>query len=237
MCVWGGCVIHRCQNKNPRTRGCEWCHAPEACAEDFRAFEKKSVELSSALEEEGRLSLACRGLVVGATRVGGWADGKASIKRLCLSPYVEKPFNSKVIKSFVPEWRSRKCFSYFRIPMFYVYMLWTFYVRFTYSYMATVHYLKPYNFMNYLKPYNFMNYLKPYNFMNYLKPYNFMNYLKPYNFMNYLKPYNFMNYLKPYNFMNYLKPYNFMNYLKPYNFMNYLKPYNFMNYLKPYNCI
>ena len=53
-----------------------------------------------------------------------------------LSPYVEKPLNSKVIKSFVPKLRSRKCFSCFGIPMFYVYMLWTFYVRFTYSCVA-----------------------------------------------------------------------------------------------------
>ena len=29
---------------------------------------------------------------------------------MSLSPYVKKPFNSKVIKSFVPELRSRKCF-------------------------------------------------------------------------------------------------------------------------------
>ena len=43
-----------------------------------------------------------------------------------LSPYVEKPLNSKVIKSFIPELRSHKCFSCFRIPMFYVYMLRTF---------------------------------------------------------------------------------------------------------------
>ena len=57
--------------------------------------------------------------MAGATRVGGRADGKANIERLCLSPYVEKPFNSKVIKSFVPELRSRKCFSCFGIPMFY----------------------------------------------------------------------------------------------------------------------
>ena len=35
-----------------------------------------------------------------------------------LSPYVEEPLNSKVIKSFVPEQRSRKCFSCFEIPMF-----------------------------------------------------------------------------------------------------------------------
>ena len=64
--------------------------------------------------------------------LGGGADGKASKERLCLSPYIEKPFNSKVIKSFVLKLRSRKCFSCFEIPMFYVYMLWTFYVRFTY---------------------------------------------------------------------------------------------------------
>ena len=37
---------------------------------------------------------------------------------------MSKPFNSKVIKGFVPELRSRKCFSCFGIPMFYVYMLW-----------------------------------------------------------------------------------------------------------------
>ena len=49
-------------------------------------------------------------------------DVKAvSIEGFCLSlsPYVKKPLNSKVIKSFVPELRSRKCFSCFGIPMFY----------------------------------------------------------------------------------------------------------------------
>ena len=44
-------------------------------------------------------------------------DGKVSIERWYLSPYVKKPFNSKVIKSFVPELRSRKWFSCFGIPM------------------------------------------------------------------------------------------------------------------------
>ena len=44
-------------------------------------------------------------------------------KNVYLFPYVEKPLNSKVIKSVVPELRSRKCFSCFRIPIFYVYML------------------------------------------------------------------------------------------------------------------
>ena len=36
---------------------------------------------------------------------------------MSLSPYVKKPLNSKVIKSFVPELRSRKCFLCFGIPM------------------------------------------------------------------------------------------------------------------------
>ena len=71
--------------------------------------------------------------------VGG--DGKVCIERLCLSPYVEKPFNSKVIKSFVPELWSRKCFSCFGIHVFYVYMLWTSYVRFTYSCVGMLQYM------------------------------------------------------------------------------------------------
>ena len=58
----------------------------------------------------------------GAARDGGGTDGKVIIEILCLSPYVEKPLNSEVIKSFVPELRSRMCFSCFGIPMFYVYI-------------------------------------------------------------------------------------------------------------------
>ena len=56
---------------------------------------------------------AHRGLAAGAARGGGGggADGKVVIERLCPSlSYVEKPFNSKVIKSFVPELRSPKSF-------------------------------------------------------------------------------------------------------------------------------
>ena len=113
------------------TWGCGLRHAPEARAEDF---EKSQLVYS---DEEGWLSLARSGLVAGATRiflVGGGADGKTGIERLCLSLYIEKPFNSRVIKCFVSELRSHKCFSCFGNPMFYVYMLWTFYVRFTYPY-------------------------------------------------------------------------------------------------------
>ena len=66
--------------------------------------------------ESRRLTFAC------SPKQGQWpcgrcrtcfrADGKASIERLCLSPYVEKPLNSKVIKSFVPE---LKIVSVFRV--------------------------------------------------------------------------------------------------------------------------
>ena len=68
----------------------------------------------------------------GVPRVGGGVRWKGqNRKNVYLSLYVEETLNSKVIKSFVPELRSRKCFSCFEIPMFYVYMLWTFYVSFT----------------------------------------------------------------------------------------------------------
>ena len=61
------------------------------------------------------------------------ADGKVSRERLCISLLMSKnPFNSKVIKSFVPELRSRKCFCVSR----FLCALWTFYIYLTYSWMA-----------------------------------------------------------------------------------------------------
>ena len=62
---------------------------------------------------------------------GRWKGQNRKIRPL--SPYVEKPLNSKVIKSFVSELRSRKCFSCFEIPMFYVIYIWTSHVHFAYS--------------------------------------------------------------------------------------------------------
>ena len=125
------------------TRGCEWHHAPEACAEDFGRFEKSQLV---EFWHPGR-TVGFRGSPKpgqwpfgrSRTRWGWGADGTVSIERLCISPHVEKPFNSKVIKSFVPELRSRKCFSCFGIPMLYMNILWTLYVRFTYSCMGMLH--------------------------------------------------------------------------------------------------
>ena len=83
------------------------------------------------------------------TRWGGCRWKSQNRKNVYLSPYVEEPLNSKEIKCFIPELRSRKCFSCFEIPMFYVYMLWTFYVHFTHiRIMGMVHidiYLYRYN--------------------------------------------------------------------------------------------
>ena len=75
----------------------------------FWGFEKKLVESSFGLGRK-RLTFACSPRPCGRCCMWFGADGKVVIERLCLSPYVEKPFNSKVIKSFVPELRSRKCF-------------------------------------------------------------------------------------------------------------------------------
>ena len=81
-----------------------------------RRFEEKSVSWVPGSEEEGWLSLARRGLAVGAHVVWGrWES------QVYLSPYVEKPFNSKVIKSFVSELKSRQVFLCFGIPKFYIY--------------------------------------------------------------------------------------------------------------------
>ena len=77
--------------------------------------------MSPASGEDGWLSLARGGLATGAhvLEVGGrWKSQNRN--NVYLSPYVEEPLNSKVIKTFGPELRSRKCFSCFEIPMFYV---------------------------------------------------------------------------------------------------------------------
>ena len=114
------------------TRGCELRHAPEACVEDLGKIFEKS-QLVEFLRPNGRVDIETWARrdefarYVYRTWCGG-ADGKVSIERLCLSPYVEKPLNSKVIKSFVPELRSRKCFSCLRIPMLYMNILCTFHI-------------------------------------------------------------------------------------------------------------
>ena len=99
-------------------RECGWRHAPEAREGFWEFWKSQLAELSSASGEDGWLSLARRsqasGLVAGTTHVGRGADGKVIIERLFISlPYVET-FDSKVIKGFIPELRSRYVFFVFR---------------------------------------------------------------------------------------------------------------------------
>ena len=55
---------------------------------------------------------------------GGGGRRKSQHRKIVyLSPHVEKPFNSKVIKSFVPELRSRKFFLCFGIPVIYIWVM------------------------------------------------------------------------------------------------------------------
>ena len=121
-----------------------------ARAEDLGDFEKVS-SLSWVLpsEEERWLSLARRGLgPVSHEMVGRWKSQNR--KNVYLSPYVVEPLNSKVIKSFIPELRSRKCFSCFEIPMFSMYnILWTLYVHFAYPYYGYVTESLMYNISQY----------------------------------------------------------------------------------------
>ena len=104
-------------------------------------WKSQGVELRLASGEDGWLSLARRsqasGLCGGCRTRWGVRWKSQNRKNVYLSPYVEEPLNSKVIKSFAPELRSRKCFSGFEIP---VLSLWTFDVHFTHSHiMAMVH--------------------------------------------------------------------------------------------------
>ena len=123
-----GCVVHTCQNKIPRERltsRCEWRHAPETRAEDLGDFEKV-VELRTRLRT-GRMDFRGSLRPSEFARYGyrtrwGLIWKSQNRNNVYLSPYVEEPLNSKVIKSFVPELRSRKCFSCFEIPMFYIYI-------------------------------------------------------------------------------------------------------------------
>ena len=111
----------------------------ESARGGFWGFKKKLVELRTRFRT-GRVDF--RGSLTPHVMGSRCRSHHGS---LCISlPYVET-FNSKVIKSFVPELRSRKCFSCFRIPIFYVYMLWTFYVHFTYPYLAMVFVFKIWN--------------------------------------------------------------------------------------------
>ena len=111
-------------------------------AEDFGRIWRKLVELRSVSREDGLLSLAREALWQELHEMG-WGGGRwknQDRKIVPLSPYVEKPLNTKIIKCFVPEQRSPYVFFEFKksyvlcyIYIYCMYMLWTSRVHFAYS--------------------------------------------------------------------------------------------------------
>ena len=90
-------------------------------AEDFGDFEKSQSSWVLSREKTFDFRLLAEALGRYRTRWGcRWKYQNR--KNVYLSPYAEEPLNTKVIKSFIPEIRCRKCFSCFKIPMFYVYI-------------------------------------------------------------------------------------------------------------------
>ena len=105
-------------------RECGWCHAPEAHGGFWGFWKSQLVELRTGQQTRRSTFGSRRGQTnlraTGAARDGGGRRKSQNRKNVYLSPHVEEPLNSKVIKSFVPELRSRKCFSCFGISMSYV---------------------------------------------------------------------------------------------------------------------
>ena len=97
-----------------------WRHAPEARG---RFWKSQLVELVLPWEKTVGFRLLAKARPEALWRVphemrGGGRWKSQNRKNVYLSPYVEEPLNSKVIKSTVPE-----VISIFRDPMFYVYVM------------------------------------------------------------------------------------------------------------------
>ena len=98
---------------------------------DFGRFWKSQwVEMRPASGEDDWFSLA-RGDLCGGCHtcvcVGGGRWKSQTRKSVPLSPYLEEPLNSKIIKSFVPE--QRRLYMFFEFRDSYVLSLWTLYVH------------------------------------------------------------------------------------------------------------
>ena len=132
----GGCVVHRCQNKNPierLTSGREWRHAPEVRAWRILGILKKSVSWVEnwTLDENGWLSLA-RG---GFRQVSheSWGQMKKPEQKECVSlSLCRRTFKLKGYKKFRIWTEKSKVFFVFRDSyVLWIYILCTFH---TYPY-------------------------------------------------------------------------------------------------------
>ena len=107
---------------------CGWRHTSEARGGFGGFWKSQLIELRTRHRGERSTFGAHRGQTnlraTGAARDGVWWKSQ-NRKNVYLSPYVEEPLNSKVIKSFVPELRSRYVFFEFRdsyVLCIYIYM-------------------------------------------------------------------------------------------------------------------
>ena len=86
---------------------------------------KKVSELNFSVRGRRLTFGARRGLAAGVARGLGQME-KSALKDGISLPYVEKPFNSKIIKSFVPELKSRQMFFVLRDSyVIYICAFWT----------------------------------------------------------------------------------------------------------------
>ena len=112
-----GRVTQRCHNSPDGKRGYRvLVTSRTGSAWSILGILKKSVSWVESCLGRWRLTFACsRRPWAGVARDGGGGRWKSQNRNnVYLSPYVEEPLNSKVIKSFVPELRSRYVFFEFR---------------------------------------------------------------------------------------------------------------------------
>ena len=131
-----GCVTQRCHNSSRWETGLQSAGdvTHRKRTEDFGNLKK--VDMRPASGEDGWLSLARGGLGLVSHEMGRGGGRSQNKKMVPFSLCVEEPLNSKVIKSFVPELRSRYVFFEFRDS--YVLSLWTFDVRVTHSHIMAM---------------------------------------------------------------------------------------------------
>ena len=118
MRAQSGRVTQRCHN-SPRW-GTGWLSANDVThrkrAEVFGRFRRKGVEARRRTRRFDFRGSQRRDEFARYGRRARWGpDEEANIKRLCLSPYVEEPLTSKVIKGSYLNLEVVTCFSYFKI--------------------------------------------------------------------------------------------------------------------------
>ena len=141
--VQSGRVTQKCHNrpdgKRKLARANDVTH--RNCAEDLGWFWKSQwVEMRPASGEDGWFLLARWDFCGGCHTCWGGGRWKSQNRKIVpLSPYVEEPLNSKVLKSFVPEQRNQVFFVFWdSYVLCYIYMsiICPFH---TWSYLAMVH--------------------------------------------------------------------------------------------------